>query len=136
MYVEARVVKTLDVGFNVQLHAWVRTPLLANICFLFNFKYIKQTCKCLDGWVVKTLDSRSNVHLLAWVRILLLGNNFYLTSNTSNKRVSAWMAEALDSRSDVHLHAWVQIPLLAITFFYLMIWKHALFIPKFTQWIS
>ena len=58
---------------------------------------------------------------------------FYLTSNTSNKRVSAWMAEALDSRSDVHLHAWVRIPLLAITFFYLMIWKHALFIPKFAQ---
>ena len=45
------MVKALDLGFNAQLHAWVRTPLLPNI--------------------------------------------FYLTSNTSNKCVSAWMAEWL-----------------------------------------
>ena len=41
--------------------------------------------------------------------------------------------KALDLSSDVHLHAWVRIPLLAITFFCLMIWKHALFMLKFAQ---
>ena len=43
------------------------------------------------------------------------------------------MIKAFDLRSDVHLHVWVRIPLFAITFFCLMIWKHALFMPKFAQ---
>ena len=75
--------------------------------FLFNFKYFKQMCKCLDGRVVKALDLGSDVQLHACVRTPLLANIFYLTSNTSNKCVSAWMAE--------WLRRWIQDPMCICT---------------------
>ena len=71
---------------------------------------IKITSICMwkpDGWVVKALDLGFNVHLHAWVRTPLLANIFYLTSNTSNKCVSAWMA--------MWLRRWIHDPMCICT---------------------
>ena len=67
---------------------------------------------------------------------LTLGKQFLFNFKYFNqmcKCLDGRVIKALDLRSDVHLHVWVRIPLFAITFFCLMIWKHALFMPKFAQ---